>query len=121
MDRSLPPLPTNFVGVQHDIRESRPSLSFCFGGVDVSTEASRRARGRGADRPRLRFFQHTGEPIRCLNYPYERWRHTLAVVQQAALSQAVLRTHSSAGWNLLIGKNPLWVAKQHGHSVATAA
>jgi len=22
-------------------------------------------------------------------------------------------------WNLMIGKNPLWVAKQHGHSVQT--
>jgi hypothetical protein len=22
-------------------------------------------------------------------------------------------------WNLMIGKNPLWVAKQHGHSIAT--
>jgi hypothetical protein len=22
-------------------------------------------------------------------------------------------------WNLMIGKNPLWVAKQHGHSVTT--
>jgi hypothetical protein len=22
-------------------------------------------------------------------------------------------------WNLMVGKNPLWVAKQHGHSIAT--
>ena len=27
--------------------------------------------------------------------------------------------HSSVSWNLMIGKNPLWVAKQHGHSIAT--
>jgi hypothetical protein len=27
--------------------------------------------------------------------------------------------HSSVSWNLMIGKNPLWVAKQHGHSVTT--
>src|SRR5581483_48303 len=27
--------------------------------------------------------------------------------------------HSSVSWNLMIGKNPLWVAKQHGHSVQT--
>jgi hypothetical protein len=26
---------------------------------------------------------------------------------------------SSVTWNLMIGKNPLWVAKQHGHSVQT--
>jgi integrase len=22
-------------------------------------------------------------------------------------------------WNLMLGKNPLWVAKQHGHSIET--
>jgi hypothetical protein len=27
--------------------------------------------------------------------------------------------HSSVSWNLMIGRNPLWVAKQHGHSIAT--
>jgi integrase len=27
--------------------------------------------------------------------------------------------HSSVSWSLMIGKNPLWLAKQHGHSVQT--
>jgi hypothetical protein len=27
--------------------------------------------------------------------------------------------HSSVTSNLMIGKNPLWVAKQHGHSLTT--
>ena len=27
--------------------------------------------------------------------------------------------HSTVSWNLMVGKNPLWVAKQHGHSVQT--
>ncbi len=27
--------------------------------------------------------------------------------------------HSSLSWNLMLGKNPLWVARQHGHSVRT--
>ena len=27
--------------------------------------------------------------------------------------------HSSVSWNLMVGKNPLWVAKMHGHSVQT--
>jgi integrase len=27
--------------------------------------------------------------------------------------------HSFVSWNLMLGKNPLWVAKQHGHSVQT--
>ena len=26
---------------------------------------------------------------------------------------------TSVSWGLMIGKNPLWVAKQHGHSIAT--
>lgn len=26
--------------------------------------------------------------------------------------------HTSVSWNLMVGKNPLWVAPQHGHSVA---
>ena len=25
--------------------------------------------------------------------------------------------HTSVTWNLMLAKNPLWVAKQHGHSV----
>src|SRR6202040_2912224 len=27
--------------------------------------------------------------------------------------------HSSVSWDLMVGRNPLWVAKQHGHSIAT--
>jgi hypothetical protein len=27
--------------------------------------------------------------------------------------------HSSVSWNLMLGKNVLWVAKQHGHSIMT--
>jgi integrase len=27
--------------------------------------------------------------------------------------------HSSVSWNLIVGKSPLWLAKQHGHSVQT--
>ena len=27
--------------------------------------------------------------------------------------------HTSVSWNLMVGKNPLFVARQHGHSVAT--
>jgi integrase len=27
--------------------------------------------------------------------------------------------HSSVSWNLMVGKNILWVAKQHGHSTVT--
>jgi hypothetical protein len=27
--------------------------------------------------------------------------------------------HTSVSWNLMLGKNPLWVARQHGHRIAT--
>jgi integrase len=27
--------------------------------------------------------------------------------------------HSSVSWKLMVGKNPLWLAKQHGHNVQT--
>lgn len=27
--------------------------------------------------------------------------------------------HSSVSWNLMLGRNPLWIAKQHGHSITT--
>ena len=27
--------------------------------------------------------------------------------------------HSSVSWNLIVGKNPLYVSRQHGHSVET--
>ena len=25
--------------------------------------------------------------------------------------------HTSVSWDLMIGRNPLWVARQHGHSI----
>ena len=37
----------------------------------------------------------------------------------AGLSDPYNARHSSVSWNLMVGKNPLWVAKQHGHSVQT--
>jgi len=34
-------------------------------------------------------------------------------------SKPYVARHSSVSWNLMIGRNPLWVAKQHGHSLVT--
>jgi len=65
------------------------------------------------------FFQDSGEPIRFLNYPYERWRHTMRTSVKLRYRKPYCARHSSVSWNLMIGKNPLWVAKQHGHSVTT--
>jgi integrase len=64
------------------------------------------------------FFKETGEPIRNLQYPWVRWRSTLPKMK-ARYCDAYNARHSSESWNLMVGKNPLWVAKQHGHSVQT--
>ncbi len=64
------------------------------------------------------FFQESGEPIRNLQYPGVRWRTTLHVLKLRYRRPYTAR-HSSVSWNLMVGKNPLWVAKQHGHSIAT--
>jgi integrase len=65
------------------------------------------------------FFQDSGQPIRLLNYPYERWRQTLQSSLKLRYRKPYCARHSSVSWNLMVGKNPLWVAKQHGHSVTT--
>jgi len=65
------------------------------------------------------FFKENGEPIRNLQYPYVRWRRTLTITLKGRYREPYNARHSSVSWNLMIGKNPLWVAKQHGHSVQT--
>jgi hypothetical protein len=65
------------------------------------------------------FFKENGEPIRNLQYPYVRWRRTLAITLKGRYREPYSARHSSVSWNLMVGKNPLWVAKQHGHSVQT--
>jgi len=64
------------------------------------------------------FFKEDGAPIHNLQYPWFRWRHTLLRIK-ARYRDAYNARHSSVTWNLMIGKNPLWVAKNHGHSVQT--
>ena len=64
------------------------------------------------------FFHETGEPFSNLQYPARRWRATLTSLKLRYRRPYVAR-HSSVSWNLMTGKNPLWVAKQHGHSIAT--
>jgi integrase len=74
------------------------------------------ARGR-IDHDQL-FFQSNGAPIRSLTYATQCWRKS-----SQGLGLRVRRPysarHSSVSWNLMIGKGPLWVAKQHGHSLTT--
>ena len=65
------------------------------------------------------FLKDDGTPIRNLQYPWIRWRRTLTVTLKGRYREPYNARHSSVTWNLMIGKNPLWVAKQHGHSVQT--
>jgi integrase len=65
------------------------------------------------------FFKETGEPIFGLNYPYRRWRWTLARNPAIRYRKPYCARHSSVSWDLMVGRNPLWVAKQHGHSITT--
>ena len=64
------------------------------------------------------FFQEDGAPILNLQYPWVRWRETLQRIKLRYRGPYNAR-HSSVSWLLMIGKNPLWVAKQHGHGVQT--
>jgi hypothetical protein len=47
-----------------------------------------------------------------------RWRKTLLSLKVRYRRPYTAR-HSSVSWNLMLGKNVLWVAKQHGHSIIT--
>jgi hypothetical protein len=64
------------------------------------------------------FFQETGEPFRSLHHPQRRWRKTLQSLEVRYRRPYTAR-QTSVSWALMAGKNPLWVAKQHGHSIAT--
>jgi integrase len=64
------------------------------------------------------FFLDTGEPFWTLHHPQVRWRTTLQSLKLRYRRPYTAR-QTSVSWDLMIGKNPLWVAKQHGHSIAT--
>jgi hypothetical protein len=64
------------------------------------------------------FFTHDYRPIRDIGYPYDRWRKTLQRLPLRYRKPYTAR-HTSVSWNLMLGRNPLWVALQHGHRIAT--
>jgi integrase len=64
------------------------------------------------------FFLETGGPFRSLHNPPRRWRKTLQSLKVRYRRPYTAR-QTSVSWALMAGKNPLWVAKQHGHSIAT--
>lgn len=65
------------------------------------------------------FFSESGAPIRDLNVPYDHWVWTLMKTVRVRYREPYNAPHSFVSWNLMIGKNLLWVSKQHGHSVQT--
>jgi integrase len=64
------------------------------------------------------FFHPTGDLIRTLGEVYRRWRQTL---QRLAIRyrKPYAARHSSVTWDLMLGRNPLFVAQQHGHHILT--
>jgi integrase len=65
------------------------------------------------------FFKANGQPLRNLLYPGIRWRRTLSRLKQIRYRRPYTARHTSVSWNLMIGRSALWVARQHGHSIAT--
>lgn len=64
------------------------------------------------------FFKDNGEPMTELSYPYRRWRSVLERLSVRYREPYTAR-HSSVTWNLMVGKNFMWVADQHGHAPET--
>lgn len=64
------------------------------------------------------FFKDNGEPITELSYAYRRWR---SVVERLTVRyrEPYTARHSFVTWNLMVGKNFMWVADQHGHAPET--
>ena len=48
-----------------------------------------------------------------------KWRRTLERLRNIRYRKPYCARHSSVSRNLMIGRSALWVAKQHGHSIAT--
>jgi integrase len=64
------------------------------------------------------FFDPSGAPFLDSSDARKRWRRTLERLPIRYRKPYAAR-HSSVSWNLMIGRNPLWVAEQHGHSALT--
>jgi integrase len=64
------------------------------------------------------FFNASGTPIRHLGQSAKYWRKSLERLG-LRFRRPYCARHTSVSWNLMIGKSPLWVSEQHGHSVTT--
>jgi integrase len=63
------------------------------------------------------FTRDDGEPLNDLQLPWKRWRYTHKRLGLRYREPYQMR-HTSVTWNVMIGRNLLWVAEQHGHSAA---
>jgi len=77
----------------------------------------RTVRSRLIDHDHL-FFTDSGAPIPDVKYPYVRWQRTLSRLA-IRYRKPYMARHTSVSWNLMVGRNPLLVAKEHGHRIAT--
>jgi integrase len=64
------------------------------------------------------FFRHDGAPIRDLGYLAKCWRKSSERLG-LRFRRPYCARHTYVSWNLMIGKNPLFVSRQHGHCVTT--
>jgi integrase len=64
------------------------------------------------------FFTDDGSRIPDVKYPYARWERTLRRLKMRYRRPYAAR-HTSVSWNLMIGRNALLVAKEHGHRPLT--
>jgi integrase len=78
----------------------------------------RQLKARGSITHDHLFFGADGAPIRRLGYLSKCWRQSSERLGLRHRRPYVAR-HTSVSWNLMIGKNPLFVARQHRHSVTT--
>jgi len=97
-------------------------ITLCPRALDVMTRQlelrERLKRAGKVDHDRL-FFKATGGAIRILQYPHRRWRRTLLRNSGIRYRRPYCARHTSVSWDLMVGRNQLWVAKQHGHSITT--
>jgi integrase len=64
------------------------------------------------------FVTDDGRPIPDVKYPYPRWERTLKRLRIRYRRPYVAR-HTSVSWNLMMSRNPLLIAKEHGHRILT--
>ena len=78
----------------------------------------RRLKSRGRIDHEQLFFRHDGAPIRDLGYLAKYWRKSSERLG-LRFRRPYCARHTSVSWNHMLGKNPLFVSRQHGHSVTT--